>query len=95
MKVFSEDERKEILDCILMKCPDYKCSACDGIKFTLFDHLEVGNNYDFWTTVTSSFVNVPAINIVCDNCGFIGKHAIGALGLMHLYKDPFEKKESN
>lgn len=91
-KLLTEDERKEIKDTILSKCPEYKCFACVCNKLKLFDHIEIGKPLDFWEIVTSLFSTVPYITIVCDNCGFMGKHAIGALGLMHLYKDPFEKK---
>lgn len=91
-RLLTEDERKEIKDTILSKCPKYKCFACGCNRLTLFDYIEIGNPLDFWEMVASSFSTVPYITIVCENCGFMGRHAIGALGLMHLYKDTFEKK---
>jgi hypothetical protein len=91
--LLTKDERIEIHDRIIEKCQEYKCPICQMNKMTLFDHLEEANNLGFWESLASSFSRVPYTMLVCNNCGFMSKHAIGALGLMHLYKDPFDKKE--
>ena len=33
-------------------------------------------------TLRAKFAAIPTIAIVCNNCGYISQHALGALGLL-------------
>ena len=84
--MFSEAKKKELIDALNQKLKRHglplKCPMCSHNNFTIADaYLRNGLQEDI-KSVNIGGPSIPAIAIICTNCGFISQHAIGVLGLL-------------
>ena len=89
--MLSEEEKKKIVEALSQKVPQLKCPMCSHQKFSLAEGY-FNNFLQDLKSVSLGGPSIPTTAIVCENCGFVSQHALGALKL--LPKDE-KKVESN
>ncbi|MDP3110785.1 MAG: hypothetical protein Q8M71_01630 [Thermodesulfovibrionales bacterium] len=76
-------ERAKVAEVLETKKALLPCHRCGHPKFSLLDEFA---NIMIQKEISGSLViggpSIPAALVVCDNCGAITFHAIGALGLL-------------
>jgi hypothetical protein len=68
------------------------CSRCGRQKFALLDDLARIDQQKDMSVVRFGGPSVPCAIVVCENCGNVSFHAMGALGLMAEISPPEENK---
>lgn len=58
------------------------CPMCHHRQFTVADGYTNNILQDNFNGLVIGGPSIPAIPIICTNCGFISMHAIGVLGLL-------------
>jgi len=78
-----EEQKRKIIKVLQDKGAVLPCSRCGSQKFTLIDGYF---NQPLQQHISNNLIiggsSIPLVGVVCDRCGFIAYHAIGALGLM-------------
>lgn len=59
-----------------------QCPMCGVNDFAISDGYVVVVMQEGFRTLTIGGPSIPAIALICKNCGFISHHALGALGLL-------------
>lgn len=80
--MLSEEQKSKIKEALLKKAPNLTCPMCKTQHFAMaqgYMSLTLQSNYN---SVALGGQVIPTIGIICENCGFISQHAIGALGLL-------------
>jgi len=76
-------DRKKIADKLSEKGATRPCHRCGQNAFTVlegFTHIQLQE--DFSAGLVIGGPSVPVANIVCNNCGAITLHALGALDML-------------
>lgn len=83
MNELSSQNKEKIVNCLKEKGVKLKCPMCTNDTFTLIDGYF---NELIQPAIKGGLViggpSIPSIGIACNQCGFISKHALGALGLL-------------
>lgn len=81
--MIDQEKKKEIIEIFNKRVPAIECPMCHGNQFTIVDGY---SNFMLQDKPNSISLGpgsiIPSIPIVCNNCGFIGFHALGSLGLL-------------
>jgi|LGVF01.2.fsa_nt_gb hypothetical protein len=80
-----ELNKQEIVEKLKKKGSLLPCHRCGNKTFSIIDGYSkflVDKNIDILPKFTFGRSSVPIILIVCDNCGAITPHAMGALDLL-------------
>lgn len=84
--MFSEEKKKELIRALNDRLRKYKtplkCPMCGNMHFSLADAYIRNELQADLKKVNLGGPSIPAIAIVCENCGFMSQHAIGVLGLL-------------
>jgi hypothetical protein len=72
------------------KVHDLTCPMCKNKAFTMADGYFVNNMQKDINSINLGGQAIPTIGIICNNCGFVSQHALGALGILENLK---KKKE--
>ncbi|MGD9581599.1 MAG: hypothetical protein AB7V50_09520 [Vampirovibrionia bacterium] len=79
----NESIKREIGQALNAKGVNKPCPLCGNSGFTLLDGFI---NNTIQDNLSSGLViggpSVPTIVLVCNNCGFLSQHALGALNLL-------------
>lgn len=91
--MIEEDKKRMITDALQSKMKIIRCPMCGNHSFTILDGFRLCNYQDHtdYMELGGGLV-LPAVSIVCRNCGFVSTHALGAIGLMDIGKKEQEKK---
>ncbi|MEC3114620.1 hypothetical protein P9015_26505 [Bacillus cereus] len=80
---FSKEEQLKIIKILEEKGATRPCSRCGHMNFSLLDGYF---NHSIQTSLDGGMViggpTVPVITTVCNQCGCLSQHAVGALGLL-------------
>ena len=76
----SENQRRQIANALDGKGAKLPCPRCGTDSFTVGDGYFVFMIQQNLKMLKLSGEAIPAISVICDNCGFISQHAIGVLG---------------
>lgn len=79
---FSSQDKQKFIDIIKERIPELQCPICHKKSFTLTDgyvSLHIQKRLD---GVYLGGPMIPSVGLICNNCGYVSLHAIGALGLM-------------
>jgi len=74
--------KKDIVSALRARSVGLGCPRCGHFNFTLADGYF---NQTIQTELEGIVVggpSIPSVVTICDNCGFISQHALGALGLL-------------
>ncbi len=75
-------DKREIGNALTEKGAIRPCHRCGAAQFTVLDgYSSVFLQPDLGSVVLGG-PNVPVASVVCNNCGAITAHAVGALGLL-------------
>ena len=78
-----DDTRKsEIISVLSKRIQNFECPMCHHRHFEVLDGYFSDILQADYQNVVIGGQTIPSIVLVCTNCGFISKHALGALGLM-------------
>lgn len=70
------------------RIPSLHCPMCEGKSFSVVDgYITNMLQQDYKNIQIPSQPIIPAVAIVCNTCGFISQHALGALGLLETEND--------
>ena len=76
-------DRKKVADLLQAKGVKLPCHRCGSLKFSVIDGY---TNYPVQPELSGGIIiggpTVPAALVVCENCGAMTAHALGALGLL-------------
>jgi hypothetical protein len=78
-------DKSEIAKILTSKGALHPCHRCGGKNFSILDgfsKLLIDNDLTQIQTITIGGPTVPIVMVVCNNCGAITMHAMGALELM-------------
>ena len=78
----SQEEKEKIIQKLNELIHDSKCPMCGNDKFIIADGYFSNIMQENPTALKLSGSIMPTIPIVCDKCGFVSQHALGALGLI-------------
>lgn len=87
--MLSDEEKKNIVEHLSAKLPAIKCPMCGNDKFVVADAYIRNELQKDFQNISLGGPSIPAVAIICGNCGFLSQHAAGVLGLL-----PKEKSES-
>lgn len=76
------NKQQEIIKILNEKIGDVPCPMCGNKHFMLAEGYFCNILQDHFRNITIGGKNVPAVAIICQNCGFISQHALGMLGLL-------------
>ncbi|UNU87930.1 hypothetical protein [Aeromonas dhakensis] len=83
--MFSENKKQELIGKLNNKLSKnttgLKCPMCSHAHFSIADAYLRNELQDDLKNVSLGGPFIPAVAIICMNCGFISQHAIGALGI--------------
>ena len=79
---FSESQREIIIKALIDKGVASPCPMCKNKKFSVLDgYFKHSVQLGLKRTILGG-PTVPAVVVICDNCGFMSQHAIGILGIL-------------
>jgi len=82
MKELSKEEKERILQALEDRGVKLPCPRCGNSSFTLLDgYFNQTIQTDLKGTVIGG-PSVPSVVAICDRCGYLSQHALGALGLL-------------
>lgn len=83
--MLSEEMKREFIAALTMKIRangrSEACPMCCNENFLMIDACLVNVLQSDVKNVTLTGDYIPTLAIVCDNCGFLSQHAVGALGI--------------
>ena len=84
-------DRNEVAKKLEEKGAILPCHRCGQKTFTILEGFTNLNlQEDFSAGLVLGGTTVPVIHVVCNNCGALSSHALGALNML-----PNEKEDSN
>ncbi len=89
MTTSSEIDKQAIVEALRRAGANHPCPRCGNLEFTLlngYEHVPIANKLGGTLTVTRNVV--PSILTVCERCGYLSAHALGALGLLPPEESP-------
>jgi len=79
----SKEEQSKIIKALEEKGATKPCSRCGHKSFSLLDGYF---SHSIQTSLEDGIVlggpTVPVVTTICNNCGYLSQHAVGALGLL-------------
>lgn len=78
----NQEKQQDIIKILNEKIGSAPCPMCGNKHFILADGYFCNSIQDNFNNITIGGKNVPAIAVICQNCGFISQHALGILGLL-------------
>lgn len=78
----NQEKQQDIIKILNKKIGSAPCPMCGNKHFILADGYFCNSIQDNFNNITIGGKNVPAIAVICQNCGFISQHALGILGLL-------------
>jgi hypothetical protein len=82
MAEISEVQKKKIIDALANRQAKLPCPRCANPSFSLLGGYF---NQPIQTELGGLVIggpSVPSVVVVCNRCGFMSQHALGALGLL-------------
>ncbi len=84
--MLSEDRKRELIAAFTARLAkngrNAVCPMCGNATFSLADAYLVNTLQPDLATFSLGGTSIPAIAIICNNCGYISQHALGVLGLL-------------
>lgn len=84
--MFSEEKKQELIRALDGRLKQFgiplKCPMCGNQHFSIADAYLRNDLQADLKSVNLGGPSIPAIAIICSNCGFISQHAVGVLGLL-------------
>lgn len=82
--MLSEEKKQEFIGALTQRIRangrSEACPMCGNEKFLMVDACLVNVLQPDVKSVTLTGASIPTLAIICDNCGYLSQHAVGALG---------------
>jgi len=79
----NDTEKKEIIELLQKKGAMQSCPRCSNTNFELIDgYLNQYIQNEFRHGMAIGGPSIPSVVVVCNKCGFMSQHALGALNLL-------------
>lgn len=91
----NNEDVNAIAKALTSKIPSLRCPMCGKGPFTFVNGYIYNHLHEDYRHVVIGTHGIPSIVIVCNNCGFMSQHALGALGLLHNNQPQIVEKEEN
>jgi len=75
-------KQKETIVKKLQTVSNGHCPICQKNSWTIWDEIVSANSVSLGGTTAFGGPYVPMVQIICNNCGFVAHHALGALGII-------------
>jgi hypothetical protein len=82
MSEISSEAKAKIIAALEKAGARMPCPRCGNQKFSLLGGYLNHSVQTELTGLTLGGPSIPSVVVVCDRCGFISQHALGALGLL-------------
>lgn len=79
---FSESQKNEIISKLTTRMPNLHCPMCGKNHFTIMEGYFTSVLQSDLNSLQLTGMNMPTVALVCNNCGFVSYHSLGALGLL-------------
>lgn len=86
------EEKEKIIKTLENKLAKLPCPRCNNQQFSLVDGYFSQPIQENLGGIVLGGPSIPSVVVVCNKCGFISQHALGALGLLPLQSE--EQKDS-
>ena len=86
--VMPENEYNAILKSLMERRATVPCSRCGGNRFELQPTYTTLPLVPDFRMASSYGGHIPCAIIICNNCGNINLHSLGALGLLQVQENP-------
>ena len=80
--MLTNEEKEEIRKKFVPKTTNLSCPMCANKGFSMAEGYFMNIMQSNLTSLELGGQAVPTIGIICNNCGFVSQHALGALGLL-------------
>lgn len=81
-QLLSQARKEEIIAALKKKGVPRACPMCSTNNWAIGEGYFNNALSVQLSSISLGGVSIPAIPIICANCGFISQHALGALGLL-------------
>lgn len=81
--MLSEDKKQELANVLNEKIGQFQCPMCHKGPFAIVDGYFVPSLLNQYSSPALGMNGIPMAAIVCNNCGFVSFHALGAIGLLN------------
>lgn len=76
------EDKKKIINVLKERHISFQCPICKSSRFTMLDGYASDQVLDDYYKILLDGRSLPSIVLICNTCGFVSKHALGALGLL-------------
>ena len=84
-----QDKKNKIITLLKERGVSLPCPRCGNTKFGLIDgYINPSLGKEITAGLIIGGATLPSVATVCEKCGFVSHHALGALGLL-----PSKRKE--
>lgn len=77
----TDRQRRTIMESLQSKGVRLQCPMCGNNNWTLADDLVIGTAFTLGGGMALGGAHIPMCQLVCNTCGFVSHHAVGALGI--------------
>lgn len=77
-----EAQKEHIIDELNKRAPNLKCPICSHAEFTLGGGYFAHDLQKALNERQIGGISIPAVPVICKNCGFVMEFAAGTLGLL-------------
>jgi len=82
MKEISQEEKQKIIRALDERGANLPCPRCGNESFTLAGgYFHQGIQTDPQVNLIGG-PSIPSVVVICNQCGYLSQHALGALGLL-------------
>jgi hypothetical protein len=87
MSEISQEEKDKIIQALDARGASLPCPRCRNTKFVLAPGYFSNFVQEKQDAVTFGGANLPTVMVLCEKCGWVAHHALGALGLLQQSKE--------
>ncbi|MFA5360192.1 MAG: hypothetical protein WC349_04530 [Patescibacteria group bacterium] len=82
-----QEEKEKVIHVLEEKLAKLPCPRCGNQQFSLVDGYTTQSLQNDLKSMVIGGPNIPSVIVVCNRCGFMSQHALGAIGLLPQEKD--------
>lgn len=80
----TNEEKEKIIKALEERDAKNPCPRCSNDVFNLVDGYFVQSLQEKAKGVVIGGLSLPSVVVVCNKCGFMSQHALGAIGLLSI-----------
>ena len=80
--MLSQEEKLKAINKLNEIIPKMSCPMCRTPNFVLADGYFNNTLQSQFNGLAIGGTSIPTVAIICENCGFVSQHALGAIGLL-------------